>query len=69
MGGERPVKLYVFDAERVRGQGRTIKAAEMDAACRALELIGPPPGSVEEENGSDAPEEDGEAEEGEVKAT
>jgi ribonuclease-3 len=33
----------VFDAERVRGQGQTIKAAETDAACRALEHIGPPP--------------------------
>jgi ribonuclease-3 len=33
----------VFDTERVRGQGLSIKAAEMDAACRALELIGPPP--------------------------
>ncbi|HEX8293097.1 MAG TPA: ribonuclease III [Pyrinomonadaceae bacterium] len=38
----------VFDGERVRGAGHTIKAAEMDAACRALELIGPPPGSDEE---------------------
>lgn len=34
----------VFDDERVRGAGRTIKTAEMDAACRALELIGPPEG-------------------------
>ena len=39
----------VFDGERVRGEGRTIKAAEMDAACRALELLGPPPGSEETE--------------------
>ena len=44
----------VFDDERVRGEGRTIKAAEMDAACRALELIGPPAGSEEEERGLDA---------------
>jgi ribonuclease-3 len=34
----------VFDGERVRGRGLTIKAAEMDAARRALELIGPPEG-------------------------
>ena len=32
----------VFDGERVRGRGQTIKSAEMDAASRALELIGPP---------------------------
>jgi ribonuclease-3 len=32
----------LFDGERVRGRGQTIKAAEMDAASRALELIGPP---------------------------
>ena len=53
----------VFDDERVRGAGRTIKAAEMDAACRALELIGPPPGSDEEgkESGSDAQAEEDEA--------
>lgn len=44
----------VFDGERVRGAGRTIKSAEMDAACRALELIGPPPGSEESEE--DAPD-------------
>jgi ribonuclease III len=37
----------VFDGERVRGRGQTIKAAEMDAACRALELIGPPEGKEE----------------------
>ncbi len=37
----------VFDAERVRGQGQTIKAAEMDAACCALELLGPPEGKGE----------------------
>lgn len=29
----------VWEATRVRGQGRTIKAAEMDAACHALELL------------------------------
>ncbi|HVF45682.1 MAG TPA: ribonuclease III [Pyrinomonadaceae bacterium] len=29
----------VWDATRVRGRGRTIKAAEMDAACHALELL------------------------------
>ena len=38
----------IFDEERVRGAGRTIKTAEMDAACRALELIGPPEGKEEE---------------------
>jgi ribonuclease-3 len=43
--------VAVFDGERVRGAGPTIKAAEMDAACRALELIGPPPGSEETEEG------------------
>ena len=32
----------VFDRERVRGAGRTIKAAETDAACRALRQLGPP---------------------------
>jgi len=32
----------VFDGERARGSGRTIKDAEMDAACRALEQLGPP---------------------------
>jgi ribonuclease-3 len=47
----------VFDGKRVRGAGRTIKAAEMDAACRALELIGPPPGSEETEE--DAQDEEG----------
>jgi ribonuclease-3 len=47
----------VFDGERVRGRGQTIKAAEMDAACRALELIGPPPSHEEQgkEPGADAP--------------
>jgi ribonuclease-3 len=44
----------VFDGERVRGAGRTIKTAEMDAACRALELIGPPPGLKEEAKESDS---------------
>jgi ribonuclease-3 len=29
----------VWDDTRVRGRGRTIKAAEMDAACHALELL------------------------------
>ncbi|MBV9925701.1 MAG: ribonuclease III [Acidobacteria bacterium] len=43
----------VFDGERVRGQGCTIKAAEMDAACRALELIGPPEGKDEEVKGDE----------------
>ncbi|HEX7957192.1 MAG TPA: ribonuclease III [Pyrinomonadaceae bacterium] len=42
----------VFDGQRVRGRGQTIKAAEMDAACRALELIGPPDGKGE----GDAPD-------------
>jgi ribonuclease-3 len=37
----------VFGEERVRGEGQTIKAAETDAACRALELMGPPPGAGE----------------------
>lgn len=37
----------VFNGERVRGRGRTIKAAETDAACRALELLGPPAGKGE----------------------
>ena len=44
----------VFDGERVRGEGRSIKTAEMDAACRALELLGPPAG--QEKDGSDADE-------------
>jgi ribonuclease-3 len=44
----------VFDGERVRGAGRTIKAAETDAACRALEILGPPPGSGEEGEEPDA---------------
>jgi ribonuclease-3 len=38
----------VFDGERVRGSGPTIKAAETDAACRALEQIGPPVKEVDE---------------------
>jgi ribonuclease III len=29
----------VWDDTRIRGRGRTIKAAEMDAACHALELL------------------------------
>jgi ribonuclease-3 len=37
----------VFGEERVRGEGQTIKAAETEAACRALKQIGPPPGAVE----------------------
>lgn len=32
------VEVY-WDAGRVRGEGHTIKAAEMDAACRALEQL------------------------------
>ncbi|MBV8858643.1 MAG: ribonuclease III [Acidobacteria bacterium] len=52
----------VFDGERVRGEGRTIKSAEMDAACRALELIGPPPSSEEEVKESDADAPEGEVE-------
>jgi ribonuclease-3 len=47
----------VFDAERVRGKGQTIKAAETDAACRALELIGPPPDDETQEAAA-APEAD-----------
>jgi ribonuclease-3 len=49
----------VFDDERIRGAGRTIKSAEMDAACRALELIGPPPGSEETEEDAQDVEEGG----------
>ncbi len=49
----------VFDAERVRGQGQTIKAAEMDAACRALELLGPPESQEERVKADDEPEADG----------
>ena len=46
-----------FDEERVRGQGPTIKAAETDAACRALELMGPPPeNEVKEEKTSEGVE-------------
>jgi ribonuclease-3 len=41
----------VFDGERVRGAGPTIKAAETHAARRALELIGPPAGKEEEQEG------------------
>ncbi|MBC7930719.1 MAG: ribonuclease III [Rubrivivax sp.] len=37
-----------WDDVSVRGKGQTIKAAETDAACRALELIGPPPEAEEE---------------------
>lgn len=44
----------VFADERVRGAGRTIKAAEMDAACRALELLDKLAGSEEEGKESDA---------------
>jgi ribonuclease-3 len=39
----------VYDRERVRGAGRTIKAAETKAACLALQQMGPPPGVVEEQ--------------------
>ena len=39
----------VWDNTRVRGQGRTIKAAEMDAACHALELLD---GASEDEGAS-----------------
>jgi len=38
----------VFDGGRVRGSGRTIKDAEMDAACRALEQLGPPEKEADE---------------------
>lgn len=44
----------VFDAERVRGRGLSIKAAEMDAACRALELLGPPPEADDDAQEGDA---------------
>lgn len=56
----------IFDDERVRGQGRTIKAAEMDAASRALELLGSPPGADEEGRASDS---DAEGVEDEIDAT
>ena len=49
----------VFDSERVRGRGQTIKAAEMDAACRALELIGPPPDEEAQESAAAEPEAEG----------
>ena len=39
----------VFDAERVRGAGRTIKAAEMNAARRALEILGSPEGDGDDD--------------------
>jgi ribonuclease-3 len=48
----------VFDAERVRGQGQSIKAAEIDAACRALKLIGPPQSQEETVKADDEPEAD-----------
>lgn len=45
----------VWDDTRVRGQGRTIKAAEMDAACHALELLdGAAEGEVLASEGEDA---------------
>ncbi|HEX8685295.1 MAG TPA: ribonuclease III [Pyrinomonadaceae bacterium] len=54
----------VFDGQRVRGQGQTIKAAEMDAACRALEMLGPPEGKPEHTDaGAHEEEADAEAEE------
>ena len=53
----------VFDGERVRGAGRTIKSAEMDAACRALELIGPPEGKEGEGQEPDDAAQEGRQEE------
>jgi ribonuclease III len=46
----------VWDDTRVRGLGRTIKAAEMDAACHALELLN---GAAEDE-GAAVEDEEGE---------
>ncbi|MDQ3746514.1 MAG: ribonuclease III, partial [Acidobacteriota bacterium] len=37
-----------WDDQAVRGEGQTIKSAEMDAACRALEEMGAPPQTEEE---------------------
>ena len=51
----------VFDGERVRGQGQTIKAAEMEAARRALELLGPREGNGESEEAAAAQDADGAA--------
>jgi ribonuclease-3 len=45
----------VFDDERVRGEGGTIKSAETDAARRALELLGAP--SQNEEQSEERSEE------------
>ncbi|HEX8355269.1 MAG TPA: ribonuclease III [Pyrinomonadaceae bacterium] len=51
----------VFDAERVRGRGQSIKSAEMDAARLALELIGPPPEAADDaQEAADEHEADGE---------
>jgi ribonuclease III len=63
----------VWEETRVRGRGRTIKAAEMDAACHALELLDGagegvgPAGEVEEEE-TRAEEEETRAEEEETRA-
>ncbi|HEX8559327.1 MAG TPA: ribonuclease III [Pyrinomonadaceae bacterium] len=51
----------VFNNERVRGRGQTIKAAETDAARRALELLGPPGGKAQEAREPDAGEDPGES--------
>lgn len=50
----------VYEDERVRGAGRTIKAAEMDAACRALQQMGAAAGEAEEGRESEG-DEDGDA--------
>jgi ribonuclease III len=52
----------VWEETRVRGRGRTIKAAEMDAACHALELLdgaGEDEGAAVEDEGA-AVEDEGE---------
>jgi hypothetical protein len=51
----------VWDDTRVRGLGRTIKAAEMDAACHALELLD---GAAEDEGAAVEDEEGGRQSEG-----
>ncbi|MDT7809747.1 MAG: ribonuclease [Acidobacteriota bacterium] len=49
----------VYESERVRGSGQTIKAAETNAACLALQQMGPPPVEESEESGEE-PGSDGE---------
>lgn len=40
-----------WEGERVSGEGRSIKAAEMDAACRALEQLNSPAEKTDERDG------------------